>query len=142
MSKGTFKVINNFVENINPTLDDSDNEKAVLETKNEILEALDDDFNTAEALAALFEFIRMQNSKGKNGKNVLNLFIELNKIFGDIFLIEKKEIPAEVLKLAGERETARQAGDFKKSDELRDQIKKLGFEIKDTPDGYKLSKIS
>ena len=44
-------------------------------------------------------------------------------------------------KLVKEREEARQNKDFKKSDELRDKINSLGYEIKDTSDGVKISKI-
>ncbi|HLC88287.1 MAG TPA: hypothetical protein VJG66_04520, partial [Patescibacteria group bacterium] len=54
-------------------------------------------------------------------------------------LIGKKvEVPEEVKKLIEARENARKAKDFKKSDELRKEIKKLGYEIEDTSDGQKI----
>jgi len=46
------------------------------------------------------------------------------------------------MKLVEEREMARKEKDFKKSDELRDQIQKLGFSVKDTSEGPKISKTS
>lgn len=51
------------------------------------------------------------------------------------------EVPENIQRLVNERENARVAGDFKKSDELRHEIKKLGFEIEDTPTGPKIKNI-
>jgi cysteinyl-tRNA synthetase len=58
-------------------------------------------------------------------------------------LILKRTIgfPQEILDLAEERKKAKLEKDWKKSDELRDKIKELGFEIKDGKDGYELIKI-
>ncbi|KKR65203.1 MAG: Cysteine-tRNA ligase [Parcubacteria group bacterium GW2011_GWF1_40_5] len=55
--------------------------------------------------------------------------------------MKEKIIPEEVLKLVEEREQARKEKDFKKSDELRGKINSLGYEIKDTAEGQKISKI-
>ena len=54
---------------------------------------------------------------------------------------EKKEIviPEEVTKLAEERVEAKQAKDYAKADELRDKVADMGFEIKDTPEGFTLN---
>ena len=52
-----------------------------------------------------------------------------------------EQIPNQVMNLAKERLEVRKANDFKKSDSLRKQIKKLGYEIKDTKEGFKLKKI-
>ncbi|MCX6717416.1 MAG: hypothetical protein NTU76_01940, partial [Candidatus Taylorbacteria bacterium] len=50
-------------------------------------------------------------------------------------------IPSEINTLVDERKTARANKDWKKSDELRDKIKSLGFEVKDTPEGQEIVKI-
>ena len=57
--------------------------------------------------------------------------------------LQTKEVKVsqEILNLAEERKQARDEKDFEKSDELRDKIKELGFEIKDVKDGYELVKI-
>jgi cysteinyl-tRNA synthetase len=55
--------------------------------------------------------------------------------------IDPGEAPAEVINLANERQVARENKDFAKSDELRDEIARLGFEVMDTPEGQKLNKI-
>jgi len=56
-------------------------------------------------------------------------------------LLHLEKIPEEIKKLAEEREEARKNKDFKKSDELRQKINSLGYEIKDSPEGYKINKI-
>jgi cysteinyl-tRNA synthetase len=53
---------------------------------------------------------------------------------------EKIKIPEEVKKLAGEREGARKEKNWRKADEIRDKIKKLGFVVNDTADGWKIKK--
>jgi cysteinyl-tRNA synthetase len=55
--------------------------------------------------------------------------------------VKKISIPEEVQNLVVEREKARKNKNFKKSDELRKEINSLGYEVKDTPDGQKVSKI-
>jgi cysteinyl-tRNA synthetase len=55
--------------------------------------------------------------------------------------LKEEIIPENIMKLVEEREEARQNRDFKKSDELREKINSLGFEVKDTADGQKISKI-
>jgi cysteinyl-tRNA synthetase len=54
--------------------------------------------------------------------------------------VSVSELPPEVIQLAAERTTAKTNKDFKKSDELRDKIKALGYEVKDTPEGQKISR--
>jgi cysteinyl-tRNA synthetase len=101
-------------------------------------DAMNDDLNTPKALTALWEMIRDEKAEGK--VSVLN---KMEEIFAlDLFKKEKIDIPAEVKKLAEERENARKAKDWKKSDELREAVKKKGFEIKDTKEGYVLTKLA
>jgi cysteinyl-tRNA synthetase len=67
--------------------------------------------------------------------------LDFDRVFGLGFENLKEEIiPEEVLKLAKEREQARADKDFTKSDELRAEINKLGYEVKDTEGGQKVSK--
>jgi cysteinyl-tRNA synthetase len=71
--------------------------------------------------------------------------LDFDKVLGLGFaeLKEAEEIivPEEVKKLVEKREEARKNKDFKKSDELRKEINALGYEIKDTGEGQKISKI-
>ena len=54
----------------------------------------------------------------------------------------REEVPAEVLALAEERKTARAEKNWAKSDELRDKLKALGYTVKDTKEGYELTKLN
>jgi cysteinyl-tRNA synthetase len=91
--------------------------------------ALDDDFNTPEALALLH---------GWRDHELLRRGLEL---FGLGSLAESEEAPADVVKLAQARQAARTAGDFAEADRLRDEIAKLGWEVRDKPGGFDLYRI-
>jgi cysteinyl-tRNA synthetase len=106
--------------------------------KEKFTEAINDDFNVPQGVAVAWDMVKDANVSKADKKATL---LDFDKVLGFGFeKIQKVEIPEAVEKLAEEREVARKSGDFKKSDELRDKIKKLGFEIKDTPSGYKISK--
>jgi cysteinyl-tRNA synthetase len=91
--------------------------------------ALDDDFNTPEALALLH---------GWRDHELLRRGLEL---FGLGSLAESEEAPADVVKLAEARQVARAAGDFAEADRLRDEIATLGWEVRDRPGGFDLYRI-
>lgn len=114
--------------------------------KKKFTEGMDNDFDTPFALAALFEAIkevnRMMDEKSisqDSAKKVLGLVNEMDSIFG--LLATESKIPNDVLKMAEQRQEARKAKDFKKSDELRDKIKERGYVIEDTQGGFLLKKV-
>jgi cysteinyl-tRNA synthetase len=90
--------------------------------------ALDDDFNTPLALAILHAW----RSAGE-----LELLERGLRIFG-LGIGEAGEAPAEVLALAQARQEARAAREFERADELREEIERLGWEVQDVPDGFRL----
>jgi len=95
------------------------------------LEAANDDLNIPKALAVVWEMVKSDIPTSEKSAAL----IEMDKILslGLTELIGKKvEVPEEVKKLIEARENARKAKDFKKSDELRKEIKKLGYEIEDS----------
>jgi cysteinyl-tRNA synthetase len=100
----------------------------------EFKEEMDDDFNCPRAMAVLWKLVRDNKAKGKVGA-----IGKMDEVFG-LGLLEKEEveIPKEVLKLAKERDVARKGKDWGKSDMLRDEIKVLGFVVKDGKDGFEL----
>ncbi len=128
---------------------DSDIHQILLKAETEFEECMDDDFNTSGALAAIFDLMREINRlmaeekiSQKNAEQVLNVIRGFDKVFGVFdFSNEIEEIPAEITKLAEERQQARKSKDFKKSDELRDLIKSKGYSIDDTPNGIRIKKI-
>lgn len=109
-------------------------------------DAMDDDLNTPVAFAAIHEFVKASNvaiADGKlNSDNVREIKEQMqrfDKVLG-VLEHEKVEVPEEIQKLVEERETARAKKDFKKSDELREKIRKLGWEVQDTEEGPKVRK--
>jgi len=111
----------------------------------EFEEALDDDLNISAALGFLFETIRETNRAmdenkldAKSASAWLNWWNRINNVLD--FESEEAELPEEVAKLAEARAQARLAKDFRKSDELRDNLNALGWEARDTKDGQKITR--
>ncbi len=102
-------------------------------------EYVQDDLDTPRALVVLWDLIKDENiSKADRKATVL----DFDKVLGLGFEnIKEEKVPGKVQKLAEQREQARKNKDFKKSDELRKEINALGYEVKDTSRGQKVSKI-
>ena len=105
--------------------------------------AMDDDFNTADALAAIFELVKFANTNVNENSSkefAAGLYEELFKLSDVLGLkIEKKEeiLEKEIEDLIQERQAARKAKDFKRADEIRDELLKKGIILKDTREGVK-----
>jgi cysteinyl-tRNA synthetase len=135
-------------------------EKLTLEAWNGIVTALNDDFNTPEVFARIFEVVRAYNNKVKRGLKATPAVIGLSQQFKnfvhksglmmslfqenaleylttlDNMLLEKLALNrADIEKIISERTQVRAAKDFKKSDELRDQLLAMGISVSDTPSG-------
>jgi cysteinyl-tRNA synthetase len=125
--------------------DKIDNAKRDNQLGHEFGDALDDDLNISAALGFFFETIRETNRAmdenkldAKNAAAWLNWWSGINRTLN--FESDEVELPAEVAKLAEARAQARLAKDFRKSDELRDQLNALGWEARDTKDGQKITR--
>ncbi|MBI2593787.1 cysteine--tRNA ligase [Candidatus Daviesbacteria bacterium] len=104
------------------------------------LEAANDDLNIPKALAVLWELVKSEIPSSDKSATLL----EMDKILGlglEEYIGKKVEVPEEVQKLIDARENARKSRDFKRSDDLRKEIKKLGYEIEDNTSGYKIRKL-
>jgi cysteinyl-tRNA synthetase len=99
-------------------------------------DALADDFNTARALAALFEWIGEAN-KLEAPPGDRDLFAMLH-VLGLESLMERDEAPPQVVALADQRAAARRAKDWAEADRLRDELHGLGWEVRDGPQGPEL----
>ena len=107
--------------------------------KEQFMDAMNNDLEAPKALALVWDLLKDLNISKEDKKATI---LDFDRVLGlGLDKLKPLEITDEVKKLADERIEARKNKDFKKSDELRDEIKKLGFELKDTPDGYKISKI-
>jgi cysteinyl-tRNA synthetase len=109
-------------------------------------EALDDDLNISAALGFLFESIRETNramDEDKLDAASANAWLEWWKRINTVLDLEPEVeivIPPEVAQLATDRENARRDKNWKRSDELRDRIFSIGWEVRDTKDGPKLTR--
>ncbi|PYJ76805.1 MAG: cysteine--tRNA ligase [Verrucomicrobia bacterium] len=108
-------------------------------------EALDDDLNISAALGFLFESIRETNRTmdrnkldASSARAWLNWWERVNNVL-DLETENEVVLSAEVAQLAKDRENARREKNWKQSDELRDRISALGWEVRDTNDGQKLT---
>ena len=106
--------------------------------------AMDDDVNTADALAALFELTRAINSAKGQSKAALEYaaktYDDMCWVLGLLYNRNKDEIPQEIKDMAQQRQEARKARNFALADELRNKITEMGYVVEDTPEGPKISK--
>ena len=106
-------------------------------------EAMDDDLNTADAVSAIFELVKFANTHAGEASSaefitaVKSEIISLGDILG--LLVDKKEenLDAEIENLIAERQAARKARNFKRADEIRDQLLAQGIILEDTREGVK-----
>lgn len=103
--------------------------------------ALENDFCTPDALAAVFECIKNMNKLLDEGtvadddiEKVMALLRGIDRVLGVLF-VELEELDEDIFTLIGEREEARKRKDFGESDRLRSVLKEKGFVIEDTPKG-------
>ncbi len=97
-----------------------------------------DDLEMPRALALLWEVIK---SKKLDNQTKYKLIIDFDKVFGlNLANVKTEKIPSQVLESAKEREEYRKEKDFKKADEIRQKIEKLGWLVEDTPQGPRLKK--
>lgn len=109
--------------------------------------AMDDDFNTADALAAVFELVKFANTNVNEASSsafagsLLELLVKLCDVLGLIVLKKEEALDSEVEALIEERQAARKARDFAKADEIRDKLLAMGIELKDTREGVKWKRV-
>lgn len=118
-------------------------------------EAMSDDFNTALALSDLFgyfkEVSRLLAERDPRARRIVNqiratysllgLFKKDAKQYLAAYGEKQEEVPEEVKAVAEERKAARANKDWAKSDELREKLKSLGYAVKDSKEGYTLTRL-
>lgn len=117
-----------------------DNKKLQKKYLDQFTKEINDDLNTPKALATMWEVLK--DDKLENHDKYL-LVLEFDKVFGfELGKLKQEKVPAEIKKLAEERLKARNDKDWKKADQLRDKIKKLGYLIEDGKEGYEIKRLS
>ena len=112
----------------------------------EFEKAMDDDFNTADAIAAIFELVKYANTTAtaESSKEYLRGLLDRIVKLGDVLglILDKKEelLDADIEKLIEERQTARKAKDFARADAIRDELLEKGIILKDTREGVQWKK--
>lgn len=129
----------------------TDVEKALLEEAKGFVEkfdeAMDDDFNTADAISAIFELVKFTNTNACETSS--KAFLEALKaevvMLSDIcgLIVDKKEdvLDAEIQKLIDERQAAKKEKNFARADEIRDELLAMGIALKDTREGVKIVRL-
>lgn len=115
--------------------------------KNEFITAMDDDLNTADGIAALFELTKDINThilSKKVSKNVCEqaarIFDELCDVLGLLYNRKSNDLSDDIEALIEKRETARKNKDWATADQIRDDLKASGIILKDTPQGVTWTK--
>ncbi len=111
--------------------------------KADFITAMDDDLNTADALAAIFTLVRDINTAIANGagkdtlKACADMFDELTGVLGLVYNRKTEALDSEIEDLIAKRTEARKNRDFATADQIRDQLKDMGIILEDTPQGVK-----
>ncbi|HBA68504.1 MAG TPA: cysteine--tRNA ligase [Lachnospiraceae bacterium] len=110
-------------------------------------EAMDDDFNTADAIAAIFELVKFVNTHAGEGSSEAFLaslkeeILELTDICGLIAEKNAELLDADIEELIAERQAARKAKNFARADEIRNQLLEKGILLEDTREGVKWKRV-
>ena len=107
--------------------------------KDMFISYMDNDLDTPKALALIWEIVKDPTITPEDKRATV---LDFDTVFGlGLGEIHEETIPKEVTRLAEEREHARKKKEWQKSDDLRTQIESLGYEVKDTENGSKISKL-
>jgi len=115
--------------------------------RNRFRAELEDDLNISGALAAVFDLIRDVNRMidagefgGSAANSVLDTLRDFDRVIGCLDVDKEEEAPEDIRRLAEERQAARKARDFQRADALRDEIRRRGWIVEDTPGGPRLKR--
>ncbi|MDR1765188.1 MAG: hypothetical protein LBR77_03680 [Lachnospiraceae bacterium] len=104
---------------------------------------MDDDMNTADGLAALFEMVKLANSTADEGSSagyigkMKSTLETLCDVLGIIPYEAEVSLDSQVEEMIERRQAARKAKDFKLADQIRDELAGMGIALEDTKDGVK-----
>lgn len=127
--------------------DDEEILKLIASAKDEFINAMDDDLNTADGIAAVFNLVSTINTEIINKEVSLNvckkaaeMFDELTGVLGLLYNRKSNDIDDDIEKLIEQRQNARVNKDWATADKIRDELKAKGIILKDTPQGVTWTK--
>lgn len=127
--------------------DDEEILKLIASAKDEFIKAMDDDLNTADGIAAVFNLVSTINTEIINKEVSLNvckkaaeMFDELTGVLGLLYNRKSNDIDDNIEKLIEQRQIARANKDWATADKIRDELKAKGIILKDTPQGVTWTK--
>lgn len=136
------------IKNAKSDIDDDEKIlKLIASAKDEFIKAMDDDLNTADGIAAVFNLVSTINTEIINKEVSLNvckkaaeMFDELTGVLGLLYNRKSNNIDDDIEKLIEQRQTARANKDWATADKIRDELKAKGIILKDTPQGVTWTK--
>ena len=139
------------LENIAKDGELTSKEKEVLDTTNEVFNkfeaSMDDDFNTADAIAAVFELVKLANTNSSTDSTkafisqMKKKIITLTDVLGLKVEKENEMLDEEIDSLIAQRQQARKDRDFKRADEIRDILLEKGIVLEDTREGVRWKRV-
>jgi len=130
-AKNAYQRLKNIISEIKD--DEEINDNYLIEFE----KAINDDLNMPLAVQVLWKLVRDEKALGK-----IETITKMDEVLGlKLFEKDKIDVPDKVNKLIEEREEARAKKDWKKSDKIREEIKKLGFLVEDKSEGTKVTKV-
>lgn len=136
------------IKNAKSDIDDDEKIlKLIASAKDEFIKAMDDDLNTADGIAAVFNLVSTINTEIINKDVSLNvckkaaeMFDELTGVLGLLYNRKSNDIDDDIEKLIEQRQIARANKDWATADKIRDELKEKGIILKDTPQGVTWTK--
>ncbi|MBI4440478.1 cysteine--tRNA ligase [Candidatus Woesearchaeota archaeon] len=138
-AKHSLERIDNFVFANKDAAENPKVRKIVDKYKKGFIKAMDDDFETPNAVAAIFEMIKEVNKIG-TGKEAYDFLVEIDSVLG-VLKKEEGKINEDIENLIEERENARKSRDFRKADNIRDELKSKGIILEDTDKGVRWKRV-
>ena len=134
-----------------PVAQMSEDEDSLLDTTKEYVtnfeDAMDDDFNTADAIAAIFDLVKFANTKldeESSSEILMNVYQKIERLLGVLgleFTVEKEDVDQQIRDLIEKRQQARKEKNFALADQIRDELLAQGIELLDTREGVKWKRV-
>ena len=136
------------IKNAEDKASDSALAATIASRREQFIAAMDDDLNTADGLAAIFDLVKDINTQildkpvaKADAKSAAALFDELCSVLGILYNRQSNDLDSEIEALIAQRQEARKNKDWATADRIRDDLKERGIILKDTPQGVTWSKV-